>query len=241
MLFRSQSVNGSVDQDNQQSSKTRRIPLVLTYHPGLPDISAITRRFLPILHLNPSMKECCPDPPLIAFRRPKNLRDVLVRAKVPTSDIQQAKPTCDPCSQKGPKKGRKCQLCTSLPSQSHITSSATGRSHQLRLRRPTDCDSKNVVYCITCTRCSTINQYVGQTTCFRKRMNNHKSNIRLGKEDDRDCSILYAHFKLPGHSVKDLMFTILETCPDETTLLRTELRWMWTLKTITPSGLNTRC
>ena len=67
----------------QDTPKPQRIPLVLTYHPGLPNISAITRRYLPVLHLNQSMKLLCPDPPLIAFRRPPNLRQSLIRAQVP--------------------------------------------------------------------------------------------------------------------------------------------------------------
>ena len=38
------------------------------------------------------------------------------------------------------------------------------------------CKSKNILYYMTCTICG--KDYVGQTNDFRKRMNNHKSNIR---------------------------------------------------------------
>ena len=222
------------------SPSPRRIPLVLTYHPGLPDITAITRRFLPVLHLNQVMKEKCPEPPLVAFRKPRNLSNLVIRAEIPNPAQTISKPSCGPCSLKGPKRGRKCELCLLLPVQASITSTSTGRIQRLALYEPADCDSVYVVYCITCTKCTVNNQYVGQTMSFRKRMNNHKSNIRLGKEDDRDCSLLYDHFKSSLHTVRDLRFTILERCLDQASLLKSELKWMWTLKTISPAGLNTR-
>ena len=70
-------------------------------------------------------------------------------------------------------------------------------------------------------------------------MNNHKSAIRTGREDDRDCALLYAHFKLPGHSPSTLRFTILQQVGDRAARLEAETRWMYTLNTITPHGLNT--
>jgi hypothetical protein len=70
-------------------------------------------------------------------------------------------------------------------------------------------------------------------------MNNHKSSIRLGKDDDRDCTLLYSHFKRPDHSPNTLQFTILEKWQDKHCLEITETQWMWKLKSITPHGLNT--
>ena len=239
-LFEQKGVSSST-----QNPKPQRIPLVLTYHPGLPDISSIIKRFLPVLHLNPDMKQACPDPPLVAFRKPKSLRDFLIKAKVHSprskTDPCPSKPSCDPCSTKGIKRGRKCLLCMHLPEQTYITSSTSSKQFSLRLSAPADCDSLSVVYCITCKQCKEVNQYVGETGCFRKRMNNHKSHIRLGKEDDQDCRLLYNHFKHPGHSIEDMKFTILELCPDSIPLRReSELRWMWTLQSITPFGLTIR-
>ena len=61
---------------------TRRIPLVVTYRLGLTNLSRIARKHLPILHTSSKLKEAIPDPPIIAFRRPKNIKDLLVRAKL---------------------------------------------------------------------------------------------------------------------------------------------------------------
>ena len=222
-----------------KSTKPRRIPLVLTYHPGLPDISAITRRLLPTLHCNPSMKELCPEPPLIAFRRPRNIRDHVIRAKIFPRDTAPTRYSCRPCSLKGPKRGRKCTLCTQIPEQSEIISSSNNKTFKLSLRSTADCDSTMVVYVITCTQCPERFQYVGQTNNFRKRMNNHKSCIRNSKKDDGDCALLYTHFALPSHSTETLQFTILEQCDDTASLLLSETRWMLRLKTVSPEGLNT--
>jgi hypothetical protein len=161
------------------------------------------------------MERCCPDPPLIAFCRPRNLRNCIIRAKVSTRDTPEPVPTtCRPCI----RKGRKCELCHVLPEQSSITSSSTSKIHRLRLQSPADCDSQFVVYAITCILCPSVNQYVGQTSKFRKRMNNHKSSIRLEKDDERDCALLYTHFKRPDHSPNTLQFTILEKCQDKHSL-----------------------
>lgn len=62
--------------------KTDRIPLVLTYNPSLPPIGHIMREHHHILHTSERMERATPQPPLIAFRRPKNLRDLLVRAEL---------------------------------------------------------------------------------------------------------------------------------------------------------------
>lgn len=221
--------------------RPRRVPLVLTYHPGLPDISSVLRRLLPVLHLNPKMRQSLPEAPLVAFRKPRNLRSFLIRAKVPQEKKGMSiRHSCGPCSRKGPKRGRKCELCRSIPVQSDIISSTTSRTHSLRLNRDADCDSLLVIYCVQCTKCRITNQYVGKTKCFRKRMNNHKSNIRLGKEDDRDCALFYEHFKEAGHTLDHLKFTILEICGEEGVLLEREKWWMFTLRSVTPEGLNIR-
>jgi hypothetical protein len=80
---------------------------------------------------------------------------------IPSYIEDRCRPTCGSCSLKGPKRGRKCELCISLPSQADITSSATNRTHSLCLKDPADCDSKFVVYCITCTQsiCGTDNMF----------------------------------------------------------------------------------
>ena len=65
---------------------SRTLQLLPTYHPELPDIKPILRELHPILHNSEYLRDIFPLPPLVSFRRPKNLRDKLVRAKLPLVD-----------------------------------------------------------------------------------------------------------------------------------------------------------
>ena len=59
-----------------------KIPFVVTYHPGLPNIGRILRKLHPFLHYSERCKQGIRDVPKMAFRRPKCLQDYLVRAKL---------------------------------------------------------------------------------------------------------------------------------------------------------------
>ena len=59
-----------------------RIPFVVTYHPGLPNIGGILRELHPFLHYSERCKQAIKDVPMMAFRRPKSLQYYLVRAKL---------------------------------------------------------------------------------------------------------------------------------------------------------------
>ena len=67
-------------QPKQNREKSARIPLVVTYHPILPFFRMTAKRHLPILHVSERLRRAFRYPPIIAFRRPKNLKDFLVRA-----------------------------------------------------------------------------------------------------------------------------------------------------------------
>ena len=60
----------------------KRIPFVVTYHPGLPNIGGILRELHPFLHYSERCKQAIKDVPMMAFRCPKSLQDYLVHAKL---------------------------------------------------------------------------------------------------------------------------------------------------------------
>ena len=62
-----------------------QIPLVVTYHPGLPNIGGILRELQPILHCSERRRNAITETPMMAFRRPKNLGDYLVHVKLKPS------------------------------------------------------------------------------------------------------------------------------------------------------------
>ena len=59
-----------------------RVPLVLDFHATLLGIGRKMHEGLVILHASSDMKRIFKEPPMVNFRRPKNLKDELVRSKV---------------------------------------------------------------------------------------------------------------------------------------------------------------
>ena len=83
-----------------------QIPLVVTYSPTLPSLSKITGQHHHILHLSERTKRAFPQPPTIAYRRPKNLRDLLVRADLAPRTPHP--PGNNPCGRS------RCKTCSAL-------------------------------------------------------------------------------------------------------------------------------
>ena len=56
--------------------------LVLNYHPALLKIHRIRRELQVLVEWSPLLKSILPEPPIVSFRRPRNIKDFLVRAKL---------------------------------------------------------------------------------------------------------------------------------------------------------------
>ncbi|XP_033752172.1 uncharacterized protein LOC117335980 [Pecten maximus] len=52
---------------------TQRVPCVVTFHPNLPSISSILHNHWRIIESSAALKRIFPEPPLLAYRRPKNI------------------------------------------------------------------------------------------------------------------------------------------------------------------------
>ena len=65
-------------QNNSRKPSSPRIPLVLTFHPLSERIKRILLSNFKILSGDPHTKEIFPQPPLVAHRRDRNVRDTLV-------------------------------------------------------------------------------------------------------------------------------------------------------------------
>ena len=83
---------------NKQSAGNERIPFVVTFHPVLPNIGEILHRLHPILQSSSRCREAIGGAPMVAFRRPKCLKDILVHSelKTPVKDKGCVKCTCSP-------------------------------------------------------------------------------------------------------------------------------------------------
>ena len=63
--------------DKTKSKSLQRVPFVVTYNPMLPNIPKILHEAHPILHASERCTEIFKNIPLVSYRRPRNLSDIL--------------------------------------------------------------------------------------------------------------------------------------------------------------------
>ena len=80
------------------------IPFVVTFHPARNGIRKAVDKLQPMLAASEEHKRVFPEQPLVAFRRASNLKDNLVRAKLPLVQGDSVK-GCFRCS------NSRCQVC----------------------------------------------------------------------------------------------------------------------------------
>ena len=103
----------------------QRTPLVVIFHPCLSSLPKIVKKHLPILHTSRKLEKAIPNPPLVSFRRPRNLKNLLIRTRVSTP----APPTNTgntPCNSRRYKCCREIKICNIFRSKN------TGRQYNIR-------------------------------------------------------------------------------------------------------------
>ena len=180
-----------------RNKTTDRPVFVIHYDPRLPSVNNIIKKHYRSMIEDPKMKEVFPDPPLIAYRRQKNIRQYLIRAKVPP-DVRRPKRKLP-----GMKKCNSCVYCHYIMTGDHVKFTATKYIHQITTQ--ITCNTRNLIYLITCLKC--LMQYVGETDRrLKDRFLEHQGYVRnkhLNKATGE-------HFNLPGHSLSDMHITALE-------------------------------
>lgn len=187
------------------------------------------------------------NPPLFVTLRDNTIRELIVRAKHMPTDTQlmdiyfscNQEETQSPTTAILPKKRtlpqptacklRRCATCQHFNSLNHFTSTANRKS--FKIRQPFSCNSTNVIYLITCSKCK--KQYVGKTTKpLRERINHHRTNINRNKK-----IYVCVHFNFPDHQLSNLTVQVIDSSPPNQ-LSRLEQYWIQTLETVKPKGLN---
>ena len=147
----------------QYTRKCRQgIPFVVTYNPSSPNLNKMIAKHFPILQSSNRCQQVFSEKPFIAYRRPRNLRDFLVKAKIKHTQLytQSSTPTVKKCNSK------KCKTCPFIQDGlSSCTFKNTGQTHQIK--QTITCASKNLIYMIQCRKCkntpNTPAEYIGQT------------------------------------------------------------------------------
>ena len=183
------------------SEKDKNSPFVITYHPKLPSISNITKKHWKVMcDDSPKLKRCFPNPPVVAYKRHKNLKDLLIRSKV------QSKRSSKRILEGFKNCGRACILCAYLPKDSikHHKCYKTGKINNIN--NPVNCTTTNVIYKIECKKCPEW-VYIGETgQRFCERFTAHRGYVNR-QEVDKPTGL---HFNIKGHTVLDMIPMIIE-------------------------------
>ena len=146
-----------------------RIPFVTTYNPHTTYLAEIAHRHWGFLKSKDRLSRIFIEPPLIAYRRPKNLRDKLVSTKFKEKAEEEDTNGCKPC-------GRTvCSWCRKVDTTATFSDSKGERI--FKIYHKLDCHSALVIYVIKCKKiCKLL--YIGKSeTKCNIRFNNHRSHI----------------------------------------------------------------
>ena len=219
-----------LDPGRKKTQKNENIvPLVLTHHPSNAQIHKIIMDNWGILKFSDKCKAALPDKPLFTSRRGRNLRDMLIKAKIHNDNANDTK--LQVC------KKPDCTICPQVKSEEVISSISLNK-----FITPTKvtCKTHNVVYLLTCSVCQ--KQYVGETKRqFLVRYKEHSKDLEYNREKP-----IVRHVLEHGEHNTRLIPQILEVIkrnPDlesTTTFRRTrEAHWIYALRSMAPEGLNT--
>ena len=84
-LNRVQNVNRESALEPSASDNEERIPFTLTFHPNNLAARNVVLRNFKILQSDPETAPIFPNPPLVSFKRDRNLRNSLVRSSLPSN------------------------------------------------------------------------------------------------------------------------------------------------------------
>ena len=167
---------------------------------------------------SPSMKRCFNKPSVVSYKRHKNIRDMLVRAKLPPK--------------RGPRRvingfkscGELCRLCAFTPrgTTKRHTCQHTGQTFEIN--SPINCKTFGVIYRITCNKCPHF-VYIGETgRPLKQRFSEHYRDASQ-KDETKPCG---KHFGLPGHSEANMSAIAIEqVLPKDHPLLRKRREIFW--------------
>ena len=158
---------------------------------------------------------------MVAFKRPQNLRDMLVHSSMKAP----LKPGTFKC------KKPKCTGCRHIDECTHFYDRHSGTKYPVQGH--IDCNSYNVIYLLTCKKCQL--QYIGQTSNpLKTRIYQHIRDIRAKAKTS-----VATHFRLDRHTENDVRACAIGKAPIMTSeRLLVERAWITILRTTSPGGLN---
>ena len=224
-------------QEKGMKTNNQRLPFITTYNKTLPNIRSSIDENWNLLKINYKIGEIFKAKPLVAFRRNKNLQDIIGGKTISDDKVvrrKQNKGSSSPC-----RRGYGSKCCKHVNQTTTFNSTKTGRKYTIREQM--NCRTTWLVYLLTCKKCSI--QYVGKTEWpFNERLNKHRFDVPIS-----DAQVADKHFNLPNHNFdRDAKFTLIEKLKNlegdkeikRNRILKRENFWIKELKTLQPYGLN---
>ena len=245
----------------EKPPKKNGVSLNIEYNPAFSDLSRVLKELHCILQGNEQHKKVFSEVPLVGFSNGKSLKNILVRAVLPKKETSKTELGSKKCGKSN------CEVCLNVVTTQNFTSKTTGEHFKIQ-KGPIDCNTRNVVYLVTCKVCGI--QNVGSTKDrYRERFNNYKTVQRkvrekvLGEkrpetnrgrprkntqpptktakkwEQKFAQEKFHQHFCKEGHKgIPDWEIRLIDTAFSEKTLRSKELFWQYKMKTFDPDGLN---
>ena len=228
-----------VEKEKQRNART---PFTTTYNHQHPPINKIINAHWPILQTSRRTAAALENPPVVAYRRNKNLRDILGQTHLSRGKkiVKSTKPRKHTGSS-ACLTTTKNQCCRHVQSTKTFSSDNTGET--LQILHSLNCRSSNIIYLGHCVLCPKT-QYVGKSEPpANLRINTHRHDVfgTNGGAFDK-------HFAQDGHDFnKHAMFTLIEQVRNHRSNSKMENRrlleqredyWMARLQTIKPQGMN---
>ena len=207
-----------------------RVPFVVTYHPRLRMMGKVLHRHYNLLRSNERLQKAFPEPPMVAFKRLKNLRDILVHTGARARSLGVK---C--CGDK------RCKCCNHLQEETEFK--INDKSHCVR--NGGSCNTENIIYGLRCKLCN--KWYVGESSLqLRGRLNGHRAatvRLREGKLLNSQMNDTGAaeHFVGDGHDFdRDSELYLLESGVWKSAAERKKRESYYICKysTLEPAGLN---
>lgn len=202
--------------DKIKDKKDPNVIFVSDWHPSLSTIPSILKKNLHIIENDPVLSKVFPAKPLVAFRRPKTIRNHVVRNDTRKKEKISGSTKCG-----------KCKLCTTNVLSTADTISNRKKNISVKLNDFGTCTSEGLIYAARCKKHNSI--YVGHTGVpLRSRFDRHRYDIKKRPEN----SELAEHFH-KNHQEKDMEISILQTgIADEKHREFLEDRWICRLQTL---------
>ena len=211
----------------KEKQKCKRTPCILTYHLCLKNSFNTIGGHWTSVEKNSKLSKVFPEPPMVAFKQPNSLRNLLVWAEMsqPNTTIGKRHSCGDKC----------CKSCKHMQHSSSYTSKVTGKQYNIFCT--VNCKSANVSYILECSVCGL--KYVGESNQpFHKRLNGHRSD--LTKKTFLPVS---QHSRLSDHSLEDFnrmkILIIEQNCLlSDFQRENREIFWIKELRVLHPVGIN---